>query len=143
MFGISFSEFLVIIILLVVVTNPKDIPGIAKKITKYFYQAKNMLSQAKNEMSRITQDMGLEDIKREVETELKQAKDQARKTTIIDIYGNEHEVYDVEKIRGDLAKEDLQVEIEKYNEINSKPNSQKRVQHLKKEPVANPSTKHI
>jgi Sec-independent protein translocase protein TatA len=129
MFGISFSEFLVIIVLLVVVTNPKDIPGIAKKITKYFYKAKNMVSQARNEMSRITQDMGLEDIKREVEIEMKQAQEAARKTTIIDIYGNEHEVYDVEKIRGDLAKEDLQAEIEKYNEINQKTNPENPTQN--------------
>ena len=49
MFGISFSEFLVIIILLVVVTDPKDIPGITRTILKYFYKAKNMLFQAKDE----------------------------------------------------------------------------------------------
>ena len=119
MFGISLSEFLVILVLLVVVTNPKDIPGIAKTIMKYFYKAKNIMFQAKDEFARITQDMGLEDLKRQAEAEIKKADEELRTTTIIDIYGNEHKVHNVEKIRGDLAKEDLQAEIEKYNEINN------------------------
>jgi hypothetical protein len=58
--------------------------------------------------------MGLDNIKEEVEKEAAELK----KTTIIDIYGNEHEVHDLDKIRGDLAQDDLDQEVKKYNEVN-------------------------
>ncbi len=119
MFGISLPEFLVIIILLVVLVNPKDIPQIAKQLTKYFFKAKNIILQLKHEVSRISYDIGLEEIKKVAEEEVRKEQENLRKTIIIDIYGNEHEVHNIKKIRGDLAKEDLESEIEKYNQINS------------------------
>ena len=78
-------------------------------------------------MSRASKELGLEDIKNEAEAEIKKEHDELKKTTIIDIYGNEHEVHDVEKIRGDLAKEDLHAEIEKHNKANIKKKVRKKV----------------
>lgn len=125
MLGISLTEFLVIIILLVAITNPRDIPTIAKQCTKYFFKIKNMFLQIKDEVGRVSQDLGLQQLKEEAEAEIQKEQEELRRTTIIDIYGNEHEVRDLEKIRGDLAKEDLQAEIEKHNEMNSQNNKEK------------------
>lgn len=118
MFGISFSEFLLILIILVAVTDPKDIPKIARYLAKIFFKIKNLINSAKDEVEKMGKEIGLEDFKNKVEEEIRKENEELRKTTIIDIYGNKHEVYDVEKIRGDLAKEDLQAEIEKYNKEN-------------------------
>ncbi len=126
MFGISFPEFLIVAILLVSVTNPKDIPKIAQYLTKLFYKAKNIVAQAREEVNKAGKELGLEKIKREAQIAIKKEQDELQKTTIIDIYGNEHEVHDVKKIRGDLAKEDLQAEIEKHNKINKKVSVKKK-----------------
>lgn len=114
MFGISFSEFIIVIIFALAIVNPKDIPVIAKYLTKIFFKAKNIISQAQKEWDNVSKEMGLDNIKEEVEKEAAELK----KTTIIDIYGNEHEVHDLDKIRGDLAQDDLDQEVKKYNEVN-------------------------
>lgn len=118
MFGISLSEFLLILVILVAVTNPKDIPGIAKYLAKIFFKAKDLLNGAKNEMQKISKEIGLEELKKQAEAEIRKEQEELKKTIIIDMYGNEHEVYDVARIRGDLPKEDLEAEIEKHNEAN-------------------------
>jgi len=132
MFGISFPEFLVVIILLLLVTNPKDIPAIARYLTKIFLKAKAIILSAKQEIYRTSNELGFGDIKNEVEKEIKKEQEELKKTTIIDLYGNEHEVYEVEKIRGDLAKDDLQKEIEEQNKINKKKNSKKKQSNISK-----------
>jgi Sec-independent protein translocase protein TatA len=119
MFGISFPEFLVVAVMLIAITKPKDIPEIARRLAKLFYKAKNILAHSKMEINKVGKDLGLEEIKTEALAEIEKEREELRKTTIIDLYGNEHEVHDVEKIRGDLAKEDLYDEIDKCNEVNS------------------------
>lgn len=120
MFGISLPEFLIVIILLVAVTKPSDIPAIARYLTKAFFKIKNILKHAKDEVGKVSKELGIEDIKNEAEAEIKKEHEDLKKTIIIDIYGKEHEVHDVQSIRGDLAKEDLQAEIEGQNKINKK-----------------------
>ncbi len=135
MFGISFSEFIIVIIFALAIINPKDIPAIAKYLTKIFFKAKNIIAQARIECGKVGKELGLDDLQKEVESEVEELK----KTTIIDIYGNEHEVHDLDKIRGDLAEDELEEEVEKYNGINkdsdSKPykkNSRKTKKSKKK-----------
>ena len=138
MFGVSFSEFLVVLVLFLVVTDPKDIPHIVRYVAKAFFKVKNMFNLAKDEVSKISKELGLEDMKNELEEQVKKESQELKKTTIIDLYGNVHEVHDVAKIRGDLAKEDLAAEIEKYNFINQ--NQAKKVEDSTPE-IAKETTK--
>ena len=130
MFGISFAELIVVLILLLAVTNPKDIPGIARYLTKLFFKAKQVVASAKSEVNKIGDELGLEKIKNEAEAEVEKAK----KTVIIDLYGNEHEVEDVQKLRGDVGKKALKKEIEEFNKKNSKSSAKKVVSKSKQNP---------
>jgi Sec-independent protein translocase protein TatA len=135
MFGISLPEFIIVIVLLVAVTKPSDIPSIARYLTKAFFKVKNVLRHAKDEVSKVSKELGIEDIKNEAEAEIKKEHDDLKKTIIIDIYGNEHEVHDVESIRGDLAKEDLHAQIEDQNKINKEKIKKKPKLHTSKKKV--------
>jgi sec-independent protein translocase protein TatB len=121
MFGISFGEFLLIIIVAVVVIGPKDLPDIARYIIKFIAKGKHMMHQAKAELDAIGKEIGLDEIKNEVAIELANEKARIEKdvTTIIDIYGNEHQIHNVDEIRKDKTKEELTKEIAEYNKINS------------------------
>lgn len=120
MFGISFSEFFIVIILFLAITNPKDIPAIARNLTKFFFKAKNIINNIKDDFNRTTIDLGLDKVKEEILSEVAQENKDSKKTTIIDLYGNEHEVHDIEKIRGDLSKAQITAEINKHNSLNQK-----------------------
>jgi Sec-independent protein translocase protein TatA len=132
MFGVSFPELIIVIILFLLVVNPKDIPAIARYITKIVMRAKNIIAAAKEEVKKTSKELGIDEVRDEVMAQIKKEEEELRKTTIIDIYGNSHEVHNIDEIRGDLAKEDLQEEIEKQNEINKKPKSVKKKKLAKK-----------
>ncbi len=121
MFGISFAELLVIIIIALIFIGPKDMPEIARYIIKMIIKIKKFIQSATAELKEVSKELGLDDIKSEVEREIIAQKIKLEKdvTTIIDIYGNEHQVPKIEELRPDMNKEELQEEINKYNEINS------------------------
>lgn len=125
MFGISFIEFIIIITVVVIMVGPKDIPDLARNIVRFIYKVKQFIADSKKELKAVGDEMGLSEIKQEIEQELIAEKIKLEKevTTIVDIYGEEHQIYGVDELRGDLKKEDLEVEITKYNQINKKPDS--------------------
>lgn len=120
MFGISFAELLVVIIIALVVIGPKDMPEIARYIIKIIIKIKKLIANASFELKAIGKELGLDEIKSEVEREIISEKIKMEKelTTIIDMYGNEHEIPDLEKLRPDMSKEELDAEIIKHNSIN-------------------------
>ena len=125
MFGISFSELLVVIIMAIIVIGPKDMPEVARYIIKMMMKIKKFIAQTQIELKEVGKELGLDEIKSEVEREIIAQKIKLEKevTTIIDIYGNEHVIEDIEKVRSDMKKEELVNEVEKYNLLNSKKNS--------------------
>jgi Sec-independent protein translocase protein TatA len=140
MFGISLPEFIIIIIFLLAITKPNDIPVIAKYLANFFYKVKYTIANIKNEISDISKNLGFEQIQIEAEQQiLKEIKD-IKKTTIIDIYGNKHEVHDVAKIRSDLEKEEIEEEVKRLNIKNNKKPQAKRKKTLKT-PLTNSNTK--
>jgi sec-independent protein translocase protein TatB len=124
MFGISFAELLVIILIAICVIGPKDMPEVARYIVRAIYKFKKFVSDTKKELKAVGDEMGLEEIRSEVERELVAEKIKLDKeiTTIVDMYGNEHQVYEVNKLRPDIQKEELEEEIAKYNSINRSQN---------------------
>lgn len=129
MFGISFVELLIIITVVVIMVGPKDIPDLVRNILKLVYKIKQFIADSKKELKSVGDEMGLGEIKQEIEQELIAEKIKLEKevTTIVDIYGEEHQIYGVDELRDDLKKEDLDAEIMKHNksnkeQINKNPN---------------------
>tara|TARA_Y100000389_G_scaffold204519_1_gene257656 strand:+ start:1699 stop:1980 length:282 start_codon:yes stop_codon:yes gene_type:complete len=86
MFGISFFEFLLIIIIFILAIDPRDLPNIIKKIIEGFFGFRDYFNQ-------ISQDIGFDDIKNEVENNLNNEK-MKNITEITDIYGVKHNITD-------------------------------------------------
>jgi Sec-independent protein translocase protein TatA len=122
MFGISFVEFLIIICVVVFLVGPNEIPDLARNVMKLFYKIKHFIAESKKELKAVGDEMGLDEIKNEVEREiiLEKKKLENEVMTIVDIHGNEHQVFDVGELRGDLSREELEAEINKHNKINNK-----------------------
>lgn len=131
MFGISFFELLLIMVVAVVFIKPEDVPTVAKTIAKAFIKIKKFIASIKQELDEMSKDLGLDEIKKQAEQEIAFEESQKKSaqqnlpkksadnsTVIIDIYGNEHRVENLEELRPDLDQEQLQGEIKKQNEIN-------------------------
>ena len=121
MFGISFGEFLIIIVIGVLVIGPKDFPEIARHIIKGIAKAKHIINKTKVELNILSKEIGIDEIKNEVAIEManERAKIEKDITTIIDIYGNEHQVSGLDEIRKDKSKEEIDLEIADYNKTNT------------------------
>ena len=67
-------------------------------------------------------DLGIEELKHELNRGIaeEKAKLEEEMTVIVDMYGNEHYVPNVKKVRSDLSEEEVELEIKKHNEENSK-----------------------
>jgi Sec-independent protein translocase protein TatA len=123
MFGISLGEFLVIATIGVLVIGPKDFPDIARNIIRAVAKGKNIIDKTKAELNLLSKEIGIDDIKNEVAIEIANEKTKLEQeiTTIIDIYGNEHQVSGLDEIRKDKSKDEIDLEIAQYNQINTKP----------------------
>jgi len=101
--------------------GPKDIPDLARNIVRFVYKFKQFIAESKKELKSVGDEMGLGEIRQEIEQELIAEKIKLEKevTTIVDIYGEEHHVYGVDELRSDLKKEDLKAEIVKHNQVNN------------------------
>jgi Tat protein translocase TatB subunit len=121
MFGISFGEFLLILAIAVVVIGPKDLPEVARHIIKAIAKIKHLISKAKSDLDALGKEIGIDEIKNEIAIEMADQKARLENdvTTIIDIYGNEHQVPAIDEIRKDKSKEELQKEVEELNKKNS------------------------
>jgi len=120
MFGISLVEFLVIATIGILVIGPKDFPDIARNIIRAIAKGKNIIDKTKAELNLLGKEIGIDDIKNEVAIEIanEKAKIEEEVSTIIDIYGNEHQVFGLDEIRKDRSKEEIALEIEQYNQSN-------------------------
>ncbi|MFT6331689.1 MAG: Sec-independent protein translocase protein TatA [Lentimonas sp.] len=124
MFGISLVEFLFVLVLAVLIIGPKDFPEIARYLIKIFARIKHFIVQAKNEMGAISKELGIDKIRNEVEVEIaseinnqkEQIEDEI--TTIIDMYGNEHQVPNIQELRNDKGKDEIEKEVKELNEKN-------------------------
>lgn len=127
MFGISLIELFCILIIAILVIGKNDFSEIARFVLKTISQIKHFMAGAKNELSVLSKDMGIDKIKQEVELEVASSKKEieGQMTTIIDLYGNEHQVPNISEIRKDKTQEELEQEVNDLNKANSKPNRKK------------------
>jgi Sec-independent protein translocase protein TatA len=91
MFGISFFEFIIICTIFVLIINPKDLPYLIENIIKIFYQSRDYFFQFKNQLGKISKDIGFDEIKNEVENNFNEEKIK-NITEITDLYGIKHKI---------------------------------------------------
>jgi len=116
MFGISFTELIILLVVALVFIRPDDLPEIAYFIGRIIYRAKKVYFDAKNYLRVSGKEFGLDDVKYEIDRGI--ADEKARLddevTIIVDMDGNEHKV-NLKNINRDVDKD----EIEELNSKNS------------------------
>jgi Sec-independent protein translocase protein TatA len=119
------GELFFIIIISGLTIGPKDFPEIARQIIKIIAQTKHIITKAKSELNVIGKEVGLDEIKNQVAIELanERSKIEQEITTIIDIYGNEHQINNTHIDKKEKNKEELEKEIAQYNFINTEKSS--------------------
>jgi Sec-independent protein translocase protein TatA len=115
MFGFSFAELIVVFLVGLMFIKPQDLPEIAYFFGRIFYRAKKFYTELKKQFKEIEKEIGVEELKHELnrgitDEKLKSSDDV---TVIVDMYGNEHHVENIEKIRPDLTKEEIAEELKK------------------------------
>ncbi len=122
MFGFSFAELILVILIALIFIKPKDLPEIAHFVGKIFYRAKRMYGDLKKSLKEMEGELGIDELKHELNRGIaeEKAKLEEEMTVIVDMYGNEHHVPNVKKVRPDLSEEEVELEIKKHNEENSK-----------------------
>jgi len=128
MFGFSLAELLLVCIVALIFIRPKDLPEIAHFLGKVFYRGKKFFAEVKKQFKEVEQDLGLEEIKQELQRGIAEEKARGSEddsTVIVDIYGNEHRVPGSHRSALDLDREEFSQEVKKFNEENLvKKNSQ-------------------
>jgi sec-independent protein translocase protein TatB len=124
MFGFSFAELILVILIALIFIKPKDLPEIAHFVGKIFYRAKRMYGDLKKSLKEMEGELGIDELKHELNRGIaeEKAKLEEEMTVIVDMYGNEHHVPNVKKVRPDLSEEEVELEIKKHNEENLKLN---------------------
>ena len=122
MFGFSIAELIVVLIAALIFIKPQDLPEIAHFFGKIFYRGKRLFSDLKKSFKEMEKEFGLEDLRHEVNRGMSEAKAKMEDdvTVIVDIYGNEHQVPNVKELRPDVAAEELEDEIKKLNQENTR-----------------------
>ena len=122
MFGFSFAELILVILIALIFIKPKDLPEIAHFVGKIFYRGKRMYGDLKKSLREMEGELGIDELKHELNRGIaeEKAKLEEEMTVIVDMYGNEHHVPNVKKVRSDLSEEEVELEIKKHNEENSK-----------------------
>ncbi|MCE2688086.1 MAG: hypothetical protein LW595_06050 [Rickettsiales bacterium] len=142
MFGFSLAELILILLVSLIFIKPADLPEIAYFIGKIFFKIKKTINNLKNQYYKIEQEMGLEEIRQELERGMADAKinledKEEDGVVIVDIYGNEHIVSkenlpkSMNSDNGELNDEQMQKtgqeimqEIERLNLENKQKNNQ-------------------
>ncbi|NBV06183.1 MAG: hypothetical protein EBS06_02975 [Proteobacteria bacterium] len=120
MFGFSLAELLVVCVIALIFIRPKDLPEIAHFVGKVFYRGKKFFQELKAQFKEVEQDLGLEEIKNELNRGIaeEKAKLEDEATVIVDIYGNEHRVPDSHKNSLEKSSEEFFEEVKRLNEEN-------------------------
>ena len=122
MFGFSLAELIVVFLVILIFIKPQDLPEIAHFFGKIFYRSKRFFNEIKKHFSEMETELGISELKHEMQRGIaeEKAKLEDEATVIIDIYGNEHKVPNIQEIRPDLSLEEVEEEVKKMNDQNFK-----------------------
>lgn len=122
MFGFSLAELILVLVVAIIFIKPADLPEIARFVGKAIFHGKRLYGEAKKHLRDLEKDFEIDQLKQEVNMAINEEKlkfePEEDETIIVDIYGNEHRVNNVAKLRPDLKPEELSQEIAKNNQEN-------------------------
>ena len=97
-------------------------PQIANFCGKVFYRAKRLFSQLKASLKEAEKELGIGDLKNEMQRGIAEEKTrfEDETTIIVDLYGNEHLVPNLHEVRPELGLDAIKQEVAQLNEENSK-----------------------
>lgn len=101
--------------------KPKDLPEIANFCGKVFYRARRLFKELGRQFKEMENELGIDELKQELNRGIaeEKAKIEDDTTVIVDMYGQEHKVPNLQEIRPDLTKEQIQEEVKNLNQSNS------------------------
>lgn len=122
MFGFSLAELIIVLLVILVFIKPQDLPEIAHFIGKMIYRGKLWYKEIKASLKTLETEFGVGELKDEINRGIAEEKSKLEDemTVIVDMYGNEHQVPNVKQLREDMSEEEVEEEIKKLNEENSK-----------------------
>lgn len=91
MFGIGFSELLLIAVAGIIFIAPKDLPMVLRQVMKFTREIRALYSGLKRQMTELIEETGIDELK-------------ANMTTIIDLEGKPQRAYDVGELEALAAK---------------------------------------
>ena len=92
MFGLSWAETLVILVVALIVIKPQDIPGIIRAVRSFFQKCKQLQQEITGSFSDVFNDEDITELKKEVQAINKDIN------YIVDMDGNLQETYDVKSL---------------------------------------------
>ena len=125
MFGFSLAELFIVLIVALIFIKPQDLPEIARFIGKAIFHGKRMYFELKKTLKDLEKEFEIDNLKNEVnqaiaEEKIKYEDNENDETIIVDMFGNEHRVNNLNEIRKDLNPKDLKKEILENNMKNTK-----------------------
>lgn len=97
MFSIGWSEIAVVLIVALLVIQPKDMPEVARTIGRLLHKAKNISNDLAGQIRGVMEEGEIANLKKEFDA----AKNQFH--TIIDLEGKPQKAYDLTAIEKDLG----------------------------------------
>lgn len=121
MFGFSFAELIVVLIVALLFIKPEDLPEIAHFFGRSFYRIKSFFNEIKEQFKEVEKEFGIDELKHEMQRGIAEEKSKLEEdmTIIVDIYGEEHRVPNMKDLRPDLTDQEIADELRKLNEKNS------------------------
>lgn len=124
MFGFSFAELVLLLLVALIFIRPKDLPEIAHLLGRGIFHGKILAKKIRNSLQELEKDAAVQELRNEInrgltEEKVKNASDDDNDfTVIVDMYGNEHRVNNIGEIRPDIDKEKLALEVKEANQKN-------------------------
>jgi Sec-independent protein translocase protein TatA len=120
MFGFSFAELIIVLLVAFIFIKPQDLPEIARFFGKIFYRGKNLYREVKKSLKEMENELGLDELKDEFNRSIAEEKSKLEDdfTVIVDMEGNEHRVPNISILRKDLTPQELEEEIARENKNN-------------------------
>ena len=121
MFGFSLAELIIVLIIIIIFVNPKDLPEIAHFLGRAYYRIRKFFNEIKKQFSEVEKEIGFDDLKYETSRGMaeEKAKIEDDLTVIVDMEGNEHKVPNLKEIRSDLDEKTVEKEVKNLNNKNS------------------------
>ena len=99
MFGIGFTEILLILIMGVLFIGPDKLPGTIKEIGKFINGVKKTIDQAKSSIDEEIRATGLKDEANNYRKQIEQTKNELNNFKNIDAFEDEDEIIEVKEVK--------------------------------------------